>query len=45
MLQDVRNELVSVEAAKRDYGVVIDGRTLELDMQATEKLRATRISK
>jgi N-methylhydantoinase B len=41
VLQDVRNELVSVDAAKRDYGVVIHPKLLEIDRPATDKLRAS----
>lgn len=37
---DVRNGFVSLEAAERDYGVVLDPDTLELDQAATEELRA-----
>jgi len=37
---DVRQGYVSVEAARRDYGVVVDAVTLALDSTATEKLRA-----
>jgi N-methylhydantoinase B len=39
VLKDVRNEFVSVEAARRAYGVVIDPATLALDQAATESLR------
>jgi len=39
VLRDVRNELVSIEGAARDYGVVIDPKKLVLDLAATEKLR------
>jgi N-methylhydantoinase B len=39
VLDDVRNELVSVERARSDYGVVIDPDTLEVDEQATTELR------
>ena len=42
VLQDVKNELVSVEAARRDYGVVIDEKTLELDLEATKRLRSAK---
>ena len=42
VLQDVRNELVSLEVARRDYGVVIDEKTLELDLDATKKLRSAK---
>lgn len=38
--RDVRNEFVSVEAARRDYGVVIDRTTLAVDLPATEARRA-----
>lgn len=36
---DVRDELVSAESAKADYGVIIDPDTFEVDLEATEKLR------
>jgi N-methylhydantoinase B len=32
ILEDVRNEVVSVEGAERDYGLIIDPSTLELDI-------------
>lgn len=41
VLRDVRDEKVTLEAAKHDYGVVIDPETLTLDQEATEKLRKT----
>jgi N-methylhydantoinase B len=37
--EDVRNEFVSLERARRDYGVVIDPGTFEVDIEATSKLR------
>ena len=38
---DVRNGLVSIEGAKKDYGVVIaDPETLEVDTAATARLRS-----
>jgi N-methylhydantoinase B len=40
VVADVRAGYVSVEAARKDYGVVIDPLTLALDMPATEALRA-----
>lgn len=40
VLEDVRQGFVSVNAAARDYGVVIDADTLELDLAATEQNRA-----
>jgi N-methylhydantoinase B len=46
VLKDVRGGLVSIEKARRDYGVVIDPATRQLDVAATERererLRATR---
>jgi N-methylhydantoinase B len=38
--RDVRNELVSLEAARRDYGVVVDPATWYVDEAATADLRA-----
>ncbi|MFC1938211.1 hydantoinase B/oxoprolinase family protein [Chloroflexota bacterium] len=38
--QDVRDSYVSVEAAARDYGVVIDTEIFRVDVTATEKLRS-----
>jgi N-methylhydantoinase B len=40
VLDDVLDEYVSVEGARRDYGVVIHPDTFELDMEATRKARA-----
>lgn len=38
---DVKNDLVSLEGAREDYGVVIkDVQTLEVDQAATEEIRA-----
>jgi N-methylhydantoinase B len=37
--KDVRDELVSLESARNDYGVVIDSETLEVEMEKTNKLR------
>lgn len=42
VLEDVVDGLVSVEAARRDYGVVVHPETLEVDEVETEKLRARR---
>jgi N-methylhydantoinase B len=39
--EDVRDELVSVESAKNDYGVIIDPETFEIKREETEKLRNT----
>jgi N-methylhydantoinase B len=38
---DVRNGFVSVEAAGREYGVVVDPSTFEVDAAATVRLRGT----
>jgi N-methylhydantoinase B len=38
--EDVRNEYVSLEGAARDYGVVLKPDTLEVDADATHRLRA-----
>lgn len=37
--EDVKNELVSIRGAKEDYGVIVDPVTLEVDVEATKKLR------
>ena len=42
VLADVRAGLLSVEKAARDYGVVVDAASGELDRAATEMLRAQR---
>jgi len=44
VLADVRSGYVSLEAARRDYGVAIhkSGRKFELDLAATRKLRQAR---
>ena len=39
VLEDVQNEKISIESAKRDFGVVIDSETLWLDSEATIALR------
>ena len=41
VLRDVRNELVSVDSARDDYGVVIDPAAWRVDEAATAALRAT----
>jgi len=40
--EDVINEVVSIEGARKDYGVVIDPVTMEIDYKSTEKLRKAR---
>ena len=39
VLEDVINGYVSMESAEKDYGVVIDGKEVTVDMDATKKLR------
>jgi N-methylhydantoinase B len=40
VLKDVRNELISLQAAAEEYGVVLDPQTWTVDGEATQKLRA-----
>ncbi|MGH9099165.1 MAG: hydantoinase B/oxoprolinase family protein [Acidimicrobiales bacterium] len=40
VLEDVRNEFVSVDVARRDYGVVLVGSPPQADPAATDRLRA-----
>jgi len=40
VLEDVRNELLSPERARRDYGVVVDTAAWQVDTGATRRLRA-----
>ena len=42
VLNDVRNEYISVEGANRDYGVVIDTSTWNVELAATQNLRESR---
>ena len=42
VVQDVRNELVTAEAARAEYGVVVDTKGWTVDFEATEALRAER---
>ena len=44
VLQDVRNELVSTEAAREEYGVVVDTDKWAVDAASTETLRSERPS-
>jgi N-methylhydantoinase B len=39
---DVRNEYVSIEKARKDYGVVLDPATLQVNPAETEKVRSER---
>jgi N-methylhydantoinase B len=43
VLEDVLDEKVSIEAARRDYGVVIDPQGLAVNAAETTLLRAERI--
>jgi N-methylhydantoinase B len=38
--EEVRNGTISFKSARRDYGVVVDSRTLGLDSKATDRLRS-----
>ncbi|WP_051227305.1 hydantoinase B/oxoprolinase family protein [Oceanospirillum beijerinckii] len=42
VLEDYRNGLVSLEAAKLEYGVVLNADSIGVDQQATEQLRQAR---
>ena len=42
VLNDVREQYVTLEGARRDYGVAIDPTNLVVDDEATRKLRASR---
>jgi N-methylhydantoinase B len=42
--RDVLNGYVSLDGARRDYGVVIDPDTLEVDVTATQKLRGKQLT-
>ncbi len=42
VLADYRNGLVSLEAAKLEYGVVLNADSMSVDQQATEQLRQVR---
>lgn len=42
--EDVRQGFVSTEAARRDYGVVVDPATFDVDVIETERLRAEVVS-
>jgi N-methylhydantoinase B len=39
VLDDVRNDYVSVLSARKEYGVVIDLQTMTVDADSTERLR------
>jgi N-methylhydantoinase B len=41
VLRDVRNELVSITSAKKDYGVIIDNELIKVDSNKTNALRKT----
>jgi N-methylhydantoinase B len=37
--EEVKNGIISIEKAKKDYGVIIDPETFEVNLKETEKLR------
>ena len=39
VLKDVRERIISIEAAKLEYGVVVDPKTLQVDEKQTAALR------
>jgi N-methylhydantoinase B len=39
VLEDVKNQVVSIQSAREDYGVVVDPETMEVDQKATNRLR------
>jgi len=39
VLRDAINDLVSLDSARNDYGVIIESKTMKIDWKATEKLR------
>jgi N-methylhydantoinase B len=39
VLEEVRNDILSVEKAKDEYGVIIDPVTLEVGLEATHAIR------
>jgi N-methylhydantoinase B len=41
ILDDVQQEKLTVDHVRREYGVVVDPDTLQLDLRATEELRAS----
>ena len=42
--EEIRNGTLSKQKAHKEYGVVLDAETLEVDIAETEKLRSTRIN-
>ena len=40
--RDVEQGMVSIEAAARDYAVIVDPKTFKVNAEATAKLRQTR---
>jgi N-methylhydantoinase B len=40
VLWDVKNDFVSIESARNDYGVAIDPQTMTIDQEATARLRS-----
>jgi N-methylhydantoinase B len=44
VLEDVLDEFITLEAARADYGVAINEKTMQVDMAATAALRARLIA-
>ena len=42
VMEDVNKELVTLDAARNDYGVVIEPKQMKVDLEATRKLRQER---
>ena len=45
MLRDVKDGVVSIDAALADYGVVIDGTGVAVDISATDRERSKRLNR
>jgi N-methylhydantoinase B len=43
VVQEVKNGTISLEKAKKDYGVVVDGVTFEVNKEETDKLRKKKL--
>ena len=41
--QEAKNGIISIEKAKKDYGVIIDPETFEVNLKETEKLRKKKL--
>ncbi|MEK3888802.1 hydantoinase B/oxoprolinase family protein [Bacillus sp. FSL K6-3431] len=45
VLSDVLNEFVSIDSALKDYGVIINPDTLQIDQLETDRIRTTRLDR